>query len=1175
MKKLISWLLVLAMAVCMLPLPSAAAADDAEDKVFVLPVGTVTVGEEAFAGNTGMTTLVVPKYVESIGARAFAGCTQLREVYLGKNESIEIAKDAFAGCEDVHFYVYPHTPGELFALSHGYVCDLLEEGSSFFDRAISLVAENGGTSILQSGEFASKRLIAMRSDNRLPDVSAYEPTGIVQDGDIFVLQFDTVDHTADCYTYLANDAQTVFVEADECVAALDEVNAAGVVDGNVWDTDDPMGFDVYAPFIAENDDKTGPITIAIIDSGVAKNSAYNRRLRNDGYNMLWAQEDTDPRSWDNDLNRHGSVIASVINDCVGDANVQILPIRVVGASGNTDFILLGNAIKYAVEKQAKIINMSLNFKESAYVTKCLNDAINNKDNPVTVVVAAGNAGRNITNVYPANVEGVVTVSGLSSNYQLSANSNYGAGIDYCAPDSYVRTSAYSNSMFNGTSFATPMIASALALVELDPYHSVSDMDAACYLSNDTNSPANSYGKGMPQLAGLADVPVTGLAFSSSLPGQLAVGDQLELAWVIEPSNATNKAVSVVSSDESVIAISSDENGNVFMNALAQGTATLTATSASTGVQVSRTFTVVQPVTQITISGGDDHLAITKTMKLTAVITPEDATTKNVEWHSTNEAIATVDQNGLVRPVSLGTVGVYCTALDGYGAQSDVLTFEVREIPDAEGIVLRVNGEVVTDSMIQMVPGQTLTIVTQVLPEDADQSVSFRVLGNYVTVSDTGVVTAVSPGTAYVIVSTTDNKSSAELQILVAVPPESVTISGETVINEGESVTLTATVSPENTTDKSVSWSSSDTSVATVTSGGVVTGVHDGSAIITAKCNADNSVKATVMVTVRHPYTLVFNTNTPEAELVPTLDYPSKGAYSDCAVGALPNAICNYYYFLGWFTEPSGGTQVLDTSVLKTTDAQITVYAHWQVHEESGWVLVSAVPTGARITQTSYSYRESTESTSGSMSGWISNGSYWSQTGTGSKEYASFPSTYKTSHSTYTSLNGTAYEASETETYKREVVNTQAGYVYWHWAYNVAYANNTNRWISDRKQTAGASRNLTNYAYSYFYAFKSTTNATKFKSGDFTYTWGANAKYNSSAVTYNCASCLPSGADKSAGSGLATPRFLRLTYYKSTYTDYQKIYKYYRDLNYQSTDPGSGGDGITITNKVTYVKYRPI
>ena len=1156
-KKLISWLLVLAMAVCMLPLPSAAAADDAEDKVFVLPVGTVTVGEEAFAGNTGMTTLVVPKYVESIGARAFAGCTQLREVYLGKNESIEIAKDAFAGCEDVHFYVYPHTPGELFALSHGYVCDLLEEGSSFFDRAISLVAENGGTSILQSGEFASKRLIAMRSDNRLPDVSAYEPTGIVQDGDIFVLQFDTVDQTADCYTYLANDAQTVFVEADECVAALDDVSASGVVDGEVWDTDDPMGFDVYAPFIAENDGDV-PLTIAIIDSGVAKNSAYSRRLRNDGYNMLWAQEGSDPRSWDNDLNRHGSVIASVINDCVGDANVMILPIRVVGASGNTDFILLGNAIKYAVEKGAKIINMSLNFKESAYVAKCLNDAISNTENPVTVVVAAGNDGRNITNVFPANVEGVVTVSGLSKNYQLSANSNFGVGIDYCAPDSYVRTSAYGNALFSGTSFAAPMIASALALVKLDPYHTVSDMDAACYLSNDTNSPANSYGKGIPRLAGLADVPVTGLAFSSSLPGQLAVGDQLELAWVIEPSNATNKAVSVVSSDESVIAITSDENGNVFMNALAQGTATLTGISASTGIQVSRTFTVVQPVTQITISGGDDHLAITKTMKLTAVITPEDATTKNVEWHSTNEAIATVDQNGLVRPVSLGTVGVYCTALDGYGAQSDVLTFEVREIPDAEGIVLRVNGEVVTDSMIQMVPDQTLTIVTQVLPEDADQTVTFQVLGDYVTVSDTGVVTAVSPGTAYVIVHSADNRSTATLQILVAVPPESVTISGETVINEGESATLTATVSPENTTDKSVSWSSSDTSVATVTSGGVVTGVRDGSAIITAKCNADNSVKATVMVTVRHPYTLVFNTNTPEAELVPTLDYPSKGAYSGCAVGALPNAICNYYYFLGWFTEPSGGTQVLDTSVLTTADTQITLYAHWQIHEESGWVLTGEVPTGARVTATSYSYRENTESTSGSMDGWISNGSYWSQTGTGSTNYASFPTGYDSSNTYYKNYAKSAYSASETETTKREVSNAWAGYIYWHWMYDCGGANAGNRTIYDHKGTAS----YNNYYYQYFGAFTSTSGYSATGNTDYSCgSYGYKTFYGTGRTSY---------AD-SQGSKY----WYRFDYYKSTYTDYQKIYKYYRDLNYQSTDPGSGGDGITITNKVTYVKYRPI
>ena len=71
------------------------------------------------------------------------------------------------------------------------------------------------------------------------------------------------------------------------------------------------------------------------------------------------------------------------------------------------------------------------------------------------------------------------------------------------------------------------------------------------------------------------------------------------------------------------------------------------------------------------------------------------------------------------------------------------------------------------------------------------------------------------------------------------------------------------------------------------------------------------------------------------------------------------------------------------------------------------------------------------------------------------------------------------------------------------------------------------------------------------------------------MTYNCANCLPSGADTSATSGLNNPRFLRLNYYTSTYTDYTEIYKYYRDLSYQSAYP----TGSNVSNIVTYVKYR--
>ena len=252
-------------------------------------------------------------------------------------------------------------------------------------------------------------------------------------------------------------------------------------------------------------------------------------------------------------------------------------------------------------------------------------------------------------------------------------------------------------------------------------------------------------------------------------------------------------------------------------------------------------------------------------------------------------------------------------------------------------------------------------------------------------------------------------------------------------------------------------------------------------------------------------------------------------------------------------------------------SNVTVFAHWTLNAESDWVLASTVPSDAQITNTKwvYDFTETKESENSSESGWTQTGSYWKQTGSGTTNYASFPSTFKTSHSIYTSLAKSAYTASETATTKREVSNNWAGYIYWHWAYNAPYRNNTGRWISDRNQTAGSSRGLADYPYCYFYAFMSTTNAPKLSG--FTYTWGANAKHNSSATTYNCSSCLPSGADTSATSGLNNPRFLRFDYYTSTYTDYQKIFQYKKVTQKESTNEVTSVANISNVQK--YVKYR--
>lgn len=271
--------------------------------------------------------------------------------------------------------------------------------------------------------------------------------------------------------------------------------------------------------------------------------------------------------------------------------------------------------------------------------------------------------------------------------------------------------------------------------------------------------------------------------------------------------------------------------------------------------------------------------------------------------------------------------------------------------------------------------------------------------------------------------------------------------------------------------------------------------------------------------------------------------------------------------------------LLDPIALSCTPAKAVDYPEQDDSLEYGvsdWVLASSVPSDAEIIDSKWTYTRTTYETSWneSLSGYTLDSSEWVKDDSGSTEYASFPSGFSTTHSIYKNLNkSNPYSASETATRKRTVSTTRSGYIYWHWAYNAAYYKNTNRWISDRNQNAGSSRGLPDYAYCYFYAFKSTTNAPRLT--DFTYTWTANGKYDSSAVTYNCANCLPSGADTSSKSGLNNPRFLRFDYYTATYTDFVKRFHYHKTENLESaTEINASSSSSTVISDVKkYVKYK--
>ena len=232
--------------------------------------------------------------------------------------------------------------------------------------------------------------------------------------------------------------------------------------------------------------------------------------------------------------------------------------------------------------------------------------------------------------------------------------------------------------------------------------------------------------------------------------------------------------------------------------------------------------------------------------LTATVAPEDASDKTFAWSTSDEKVATVDENGKVTAVAAGTATITATTTDGGKTAKCEVTVEAKVIP--------VEGVTVDKETLEMVEGDEATLAATVAPEEAtDKTVAWSTSDEAVaTVDAEGKVTAVAPGTATITVTTTDGEKTATCAVTVSakvIPVESVALDKETLeMVEGDEATLAATVAPEEATDKTVKWTSSDETVATVDADGKVTAVKAGTATITATTN-DGGMTATCAVTV--------------------------------------------------------------------------------------------------------------------------------------------------------------------------------------------------------------------------------------------------------------------------------------------------------------------------------------
>jgi uncharacterized protein YjdB len=224
--------------------------------------------------------------------------------------------------------------------------------------------------------------------------------------------------------------------------------------------------------------------------------------------------------------------------------------------------------------------------------------------------------------------------------------------------------------------------------------------------------------------------------------------------------------------------------------------------------------------------------------------PGNATDKTVIWESSNTNVATVSlSGGVVTAIAPGTATIYANGTNSIHARCEVT---VTPAPVA------VESVSVSPTTLGLTVGESKTLTETVLPENAtNKTVTWSSSSTAIATVENGTVTGLAPGIATITATTVDGNKNATCLVAITaatVAVESVTVTPATLsLTVGGSQTLTATVLPENATNKAVTWSSNNL-IATVTNDGAVKGVAAGLATITVT-TADGGYTATCAVTV--------------------------------------------------------------------------------------------------------------------------------------------------------------------------------------------------------------------------------------------------------------------------------------------------------------------------------------
>lgn len=304
-----------------------------------------------------------------------------------------------------------------------------------------------------------------------------------------------------------------------------------------------------------------------------------------------------------------------------------------------------------------------------------------------------------------------------------------------------------------------------------------------------------------------------------------IGKTAQLTATVLPEDATDKSITWESSDETLLTVT--DTGLVTALTIGNGTVTVRATN---GVSKTCSVTVTpkyEAVTRVELNQSALSLTVGEATQLTAIVSPENATNKTLEWTSSGPEIASVSE-GMVNALNVGSTTIKAASTDGPSAECSVTVLPVL----VESIVL-------DQSELEISVGDSSVIVATILPENATDKTVTWMSSDSATVSvNNGSITGLRVGTATITGTTSNGKTAACTVTVKEVFAQSIAITPKiSTIPLGQSVQLQASILPQNTTDKTITWESSDDSIIHIEDNRAI-GSALGTAVITARSSND-------------------------------------------------------------------------------------------------------------------------------------------------------------------------------------------------------------------------------------------------------------------------------------------------------------------------------------------------